>query len=138
VPLGLQYTWTNKAEFQSAFESDFDPWGDVESGDELPYIPEHQLRASGGLLARQWRFNIGASYIGDLRTKAGQGAFVDTESIDARVVWDAVAAWNFTPKLSTYLKVDNLFDETYIAARRPAGVRPGLPRTAYLGLTYRL
>ena len=138
VPLNLEYTWTAKAEFQSAFESDFDPWGDVESGDELPYIPEHQLRASGGLLGQQWRLNIGASYIGDLRTKAGQGAFVDAESIEARVVWDAVAAWSFTPNLSTYLKVDNLFDETYIAARRPAGARPGLPRTAYLGLTYRL
>jgi Fe(3+) dicitrate transport protein len=49
-----------------------------------------------------------------------------------------VAAWQFTSQLSTYVKVDNLFDETYIAARRPAGVRPGLPRTAYLGLTYRL
>ena len=77
-------------------------------------------------------------YIGDLRTTAGQGAFVDSESIDAHVVWDVIAAWNFTPNLSTYLKIDNLFDETYIAARRPAGVRPGLPRTAYLGLTYRL
>ena len=49
-----------------------------------------------------------------------------------------VAAWQLTPQLSTYVKVDNLFDETYIAARRPAGVRPGLPRPAYLGLTYRL
>ena len=41
-------------------------------------------------------------------------------------------------KLSTYVKVDNLFDETYIAARRPAGARPGLPRTAFLGFNYRL
>ena len=45
---------------------------------------------------------------------------------------------NFTTQLSTYIKVDNLLDETYMAARRPAGVRPGLPRTAYLGFTYRL
>lgn len=138
LPVSLQYTLTDKAEFKSSFESGFDPWGDVQSGDELPYIPEHQLRAGGGLVMQQWRVNIGASYIGDLRTQAGQGAFVDSESIDAHVVWDVVAAWNFTPNLSTYLKVDNLFDETYVAARRPAGVRPGLPRTAYLGLTYRL
>ena len=138
APVSLEYTWTGKAEFQSSFDSGYDPWGEVESGDELPYIPEHQLRASGGLVMQQWRVNVGVSYIGDLRTKAGQGAFVASESIDAHVVWDVIAAWNFTPNLSTYLKVDNLFDETYIAARRPAGVRPGLPRTAYLGLTYRL
>jgi Fe(3+) dicitrate transport protein len=138
VPLELRYTWTGKAEFQNAFESDFDPWGDVQVGDELPYIPEHQLRATTGLEASKWRFNIAANYVGKLRTRAGQGAFIPEESIDSHVVWDMVAAWQLTPQLSTYLKVDNLFDETYIAARRPAGVRPGLPRTAYLGLTYRL
>ena len=112
--------------------------GDVEVGDELPYIPEHQLRATAGLEASKWRFNIAANYVGKLRTHAGQGSFIPEESIDSHVVWDMVAAWQFTPQLSTYVKVDNLFDETYIAARRPAGVRPGLPRTAYLGLTYRL
>ena len=138
VPLALDYTWTTKAEFQSSFDSDFDPWGDVESGDELPYIPQHQLRATVSVISDQWRFNVAASYTGKLRTMAGQGAFIDAESTDARVVWDVVAAWDFTPKLSTYIKIDNLLDKTYIAARRPAGARPGLPRTAYLGLTYRL
>ena len=138
VPFNLEYTWTTKAEFESSFDSDFDPWGDVEAGDELPYIPEHQLRASTGIVSDRWRLNIAASYTSKLRTKAGQGAFVDAESTDSRVVWDMVAAWELTPKLSTYIKIDNLFDETYIAARRPAGARPGLPRTAYLGLMYRL
>ena len=138
VPLNLEYTWTTKAEFESAFDSNFDPWGNVEAGDELPYIPEHQLQATAGLVGDRWRFNLSANYIGELRTHAGQGAFVDAESTDARVVWDMVAAWDFTPKLSTYFKIDNLLDETYVAARRPACARPGLPRTAYLGLTYRL
>ncbi|MDH3751769.1 MAG: TonB-dependent receptor, partial [Gammaproteobacteria bacterium] len=138
VPFGLQYTWTTEAEFENSFESNFDPWGDVEVGDELPYIPEHQVRATTGLETEQWRIDLAASYIGQLRSKAGQGSFDPAESIDSHVVWDLMAAWQFTPKLSTYVKVDNLLDETYIAARRPAGVRPGLPRTAYLGLTYRL
>ncbi len=138
LPLDVEYTWTTDAEFRSAFESNFDPWGDVEVGDELPYIPEHQLRASTGLEADRWRVNLAASYLGKLRTRAGQGAFDPAESIDSRLVWDAMASWRFSDRLSAYLKVDNLFDETYIAARRPAGVRPGLPRTGYLGLTYRL
>jgi Fe(3+) dicitrate transport protein len=138
VPISLQYTWTTEARFESAFDSNFDPWGDVKVGDDLPYIPEHQLRAMTGIVAEQWRVNLAASYIGKLRTKAGQGSFDETESVDARVVWDLMAAWQFTPRLSTYVKVDNLLDETYIAARRPAGVRPGLPRTAYLGLAYSL
>ena len=49
-----------------------------------------------------------------------------------------MASWKFTENLSTYVKIDNLLDKTYITARRPSGVRPGLSRTAYLGLTYRL
>ncbi|MCH8866419.1 MAG: TonB-dependent receptor [Proteobacteria bacterium] len=138
VPLRLDYTWTTKAEFGSAFDSEFDPWGSVAAGDELPYIPEHQLRVSAGLVTGKWRLNLAASYIGKLRTMTGQGAYVAAESVDAHVVWNLIAAWQFTPRLSTYVKFDNLLDESYIAARRPAGIRPGLPRTAYLGLTYRL
>ncbi len=138
MPLSLDYTWTAEAEFENSFESNFDPWGDVVDGDELPYIPEHQFRASAGLLAEQWSFNLAANYIGELRTKAGQGSLLPQESIDSNIVWDMVASWRFSERLASYVKVDNLFDETYIAARRPAGVRPGLPRTAYLGVTYRL
>lgn len=138
LPVDLRYTWTAEAEFRNAFDSNFDPWGDVQVGDELPYIPEHQLRAMAGLESNRWRFNIAASYVGKLRTRAGQGDFIPEESIDSHVVWDMVASWQFTSRLSTYVKVDNLLDETYVAARRPAGVRPGLPRTAFLGLTYRL
>ncbi len=138
VPLSLKYTWTTQAQFRSAFDSDFDPWGQVEIGDELPYIPEHQFRIAAGLVTEQWRVNVASTYVGKLRNKAGQGEFDPAESIDAHVVWDLMAAWQFTDRLSSYLKVDNLLDETYVASRRPAGLRPGLPRTAYLGLTFRL
>ena len=138
LPLSLKYTWTNEAEFRNAFDSGFDPWGEVEVGDELPYIPEHQFRVTAGLLGERWSTNIAANYIDDMRTRAGQGTFEPGESVDSHVVWDMIASWQFTERLASYIKVDNLLDETYIAARRPAGVRPGLPRTAYLGLTYRL
>jgi Fe(3+) dicitrate transport protein len=138
VPVSLEYTWTSEAEFRSSFDSDFGPWGDVQVGDELPYIPEHQVRLMSGLEAERWRISVALNYLGQVRTLAGQGAFDPAESIDSRVVWDGLASWQFTSRVSAYLKVDNLLDESYIAARRPAGVRPGLPRTAYLGVTYRL
>ena len=138
IPVGLKYTWTNEAEFKSAFESSFEPWGDVAVGDELPYIPENQFRMTTGLVHSQFRINLAASYVGRMRTQAGQGAYAPQETIGSHTVWDLVAAYKISEKLSTYVKVDNLMDETYVAARRPAGVRPGLPRTAYLGLTYRL
>jgi Fe(3+) dicitrate transport protein len=49
LPVDLRYTWTAESEFKNGFDSDFGPWGDVQVGDELPYIPEHQLRAMAGL-----------------------------------------------------------------------------------------
>ncbi|MFQ5609658.1 MAG: TonB-dependent receptor domain-containing protein, partial [Woeseiaceae bacterium] len=138
LPLALRYTWTTEAQFENGFESDFDPWGDVEPGDELPYIPENQLRVTAGISARQFRANIAANYIGKMRTVAGQGAVDPAAAIDAHTVWDFTASWRFTDDFAAYVKVDNLFDETYIAARRPAGARPGLPRTGYIGVTYGL
>ena len=138
MPFDLQYTWTTEAEFHNTFESDFGPWGDIESGDELPYIPEHQLRATAGIEHDRFSGSVAASYIGKMRTVAGQGSYEPGETIDSHVVWDLMARWQFTESLSTYIKVDNLFDEIYVAAQRPAGLRPGLDRTAYIGLSFRL
>ena len=138
LPLSVKYTWTTEARFHNAFESDYEPWGDVQIGDELPYIPEHQLRATAGLTNETWTINLAASYVGPMRAIAGQGVFLPGESIESRVVWDILGRWSMTEAFSAYVKVDNLLDETYVAARRPAGLRPGLQRTAYIGLTYRL
>lgn len=138
VPLTLRYTWTTEFEFGSAFDSGFDPWGDVQVGDELPYVPEHQVRATAGIEGNSLGLNLAASYVGKMRSTAGQGAFEPADTIDSHVVFDAVARWQFSDSWSSYIKVDNLFDETYIASRRPAGVRPGLDRTAYLGVIFAL
>jgi len=138
LPISLRYTWTSEAAFKSAFDSNFDPWGDVQIGDELPYIPEHQLRATAGLQSDKWTINLAASYTGKMRSKAGQGEFIPTDTIDSHLVWDMLASWQITPRFRSYFKVDNLLNDSYIAARRPAGVRPGLERTAYLGITFSL
>ncbi len=135
LPVSLRYTWTTEAKFQNAFDSSFDPWGDVQVGDELPYIPEHQLIATAGLKYGNWALSLAASYVGRMRSVAGQGDFTPNETIDAHLTWDVLASWQISPKFRTYFKVDNLLNDTYVAARRPAGVRPGLERTAYLGMT---
>ena len=96
------------------------------------------MRLTGGVEFAAFRMNVAANYVSSMRTKAGQGPVDAQELIESHIVWDLTAAWDFSENLSTYIKVDNLFDETYIAARRPSGARPGLPRAAYLGLTYRL
>jgi Fe(3+) dicitrate transport protein len=138
LPVSLRYTWTTESEFENAFDSSYDPWGNVLVGDALPYIPDHQLSATASLQAESWALNLAASYTGEMRSVAGQGAIESTELIDSHIVWDIVTSWQMTPKIMTYFKVDNLFDETYIAARRPAGARPGLDRTAYIGFMVKI
>jgi Fe(3+) dicitrate transport protein len=39
-----------------------------------------------------------------------------------------------TPWAKIQVGVENLTDETYVVARRPAGARPGLPRTLMAGI----
>ncbi|MEJ2604066.1 MAG: TonB-dependent receptor [Gammaproteobacteria bacterium] len=97
VPLSLAYTWTATAEFDNSFESGYDPWGEVEAGDELPYIPEHQLRATAGLAADRWSFDLSASYTGEVRTTAGSGSLGPREGVDDFLVWDIVAGWQTGP-----------------------------------------
>ncbi|WP_405219728.1 TonB-dependent receptor family protein [Lentisalinibacter sediminis] len=136
MPLSLAYTWTATAEFDNSFESGFDPWGEVEAGDELPYIPEHQLRATAGLAAERWSLDIAASYTDETRTTAGSGDLGPREGVDSFVIWDLAAGWQVRPDLRATFRVDNLFDKEYAVARRPAGLRPGRSRTAFIGFTW--
>jgi Fe(3+) dicitrate transport protein len=138
LPVSLRYTWTTDAKFKNTFDSSFDPWGNVRVGDALPYIPEHQFSAIIGIRSKDWTLNFSNSYTSKMRSVASQSVFNPKETIDPHFVWDMLASWQITSSIRAYLKVNNLFDKTYIAARRPAGVRPGLERITYLGITLRI
>ncbi len=134
IPFDVAYTYT-RATFENAFESDYDPWGAVEEGDELPYLPEHQLAASIGVDGfKGFDFNLGGRYVSALRTVAGQGDLDEDASIDAHLVLDASASYAVTRYAEVFASARNLTDAVYAVARRPAGLRPGLPRTFLLGL----
>ena len=73
-----------------------------------------------------------------MRAVAGQGTIPDTERIGAHAILDLVAEAPLPGGLSLTGRVVNLTDEAYLVARRPAGLRPGLPRTVTVGLRARL
>jgi Fe(3+) dicitrate transport protein len=136
LPIRFSYTYTD-ATFRNSFSSGFEEWGDVESGDRLPYIPEHQLQLTAGTRGDRWGLNLSASWVDEMRTVAGQGPTPASELTDAHWVLDFSGDYELTRNISIYARAENLLDETYVAARRPAGARPGLPRTAFAGLTAR-
>ncbi len=135
VPLRLTYTYT-VAEFQTSFDTSFEDWAPrVEVGDEVPYIPEHQLAAGIGVVGQKWGTHLNLSYVGALRTRAGQGPIPEGEGTDRRTILDLSVEREVLSRYKVFAQLRNVTDEIYIVARRPYGVRPGLPRSLMVGVS---
>lgn len=133
LPIRVAYTLTH-AEFRNSFQSQFGPWGNVRIGDELPYVPRHQVYASVETDHRIWRARLEGFYVGQMRTVAGQGAPVPPASTDAYLVVNVSGEYQLGKGTSLFASVQNLTDNVYIVGRHPSGVRPGLPRYVQGGL----
>ena len=133
-PINLAYTYLN-GEFQDNFESDYDPWGDVVAGDELPLLPNHSLFVSAGAHTSRLGADFTLSYVSETRAMAGQGAIPANQVIDSRVLVDGVAYFEVVPdQIILKTKVENAFNNDFIAARSPAGIRPGAARRFFVGV----
>jgi len=137
LPFSLAYTYTN-ATFQNNFESEFDPWGTVEIGDELPYLAEHQLATTLSLQTQKFDINLSTRYQGAMRTVAGQDVLTDQNSLASYLVTDVSTNYRLNRFVTFFGSVTNVTDEVYAVAARPAGLRPGMPRAFTLGIRGRL
>ncbi len=134
IPVGVTYTFTRTLLLES-FTSDNPQLGQVQAGDELPYVPMHQAAATVGLLSEEWGgLSFGLTYMDGMRESAGQGEPLPGSETDSFVVIDASATLKLTPELAVYGKVENLLDNEYIVSRRPYGARPGRPRFIFGGV----
>ncbi len=134
IPITATYTITS-AVFQSAFVSAFEAWGTVSKGDRLPYVPNHQASLSIGLEGKKFDVTLGLSYASSMRTAAGKGNPSLNERTDEYFVVDFAGSYTIWRNTRVFATVRNLTDAVYIVARRPAGLRPGLPRTALVGIS---
>ena len=132
VPLRLAYTFT-RASFRSGFVSDYDPWGTVEAGDRLPYLPEHQLSGSIAYDQTAWSLSISMNASGAMRTQAGFGPIPAGQGTDSFVVFNASGKVQLNERGTLFAGLQNLTNRIHSVARRPAGLRPGLPRTLVVG-----
>lgn len=135
LPLGLTYTYTESA-FQDAFTTAFSQWGAVSSGDELPYLPAHQLRLQGGLMNEVWRLNVALNYTSEMREQAGQGDISQVDHTASLATIDTSATYFLNHNTRLQLSITNLTDEVSVASRRPFGARPNKPRTISAGVKY--
>lgn len=134
IPLQMSYTY-NHAEFQTSFtENGIDEWGDVKSGDELPYIANHQIAMTVGLEVNKFSLYLSNKFVSDMRGKSGQGAIAQEDKIPAHFITDLSSFYEFDKGKRFFIAVDNIFNKEYIASLKPAGIRPGKPLTARLGV----
>lgn len=136
LPLTFGYTFTN-TEFLNSFGSDDGLWGEVRQGDQLPYIPKHQFNMMLSLEHTKYELNLSGRYNGKFRTQAGTGTIPNDELVASNFIIDFSAKYHFSKHLSATGNVINMLDETYAVSRVPAGLRPGHPFGANLGLEFR-
>ncbi len=131
------YTLT-QSEFRSTFTSANPQFGDVQEGDRLPYVPVHQGSFSTGMGHERFTFDVVVNAVSEMRDVAGQGEIAANERIAGYYVIDAVASVLLIPRLTFYVKGDNVTNNTYAVSRRPFGLRPGTPLQLYAGLRFEL
>ncbi len=132
APVSAAYTWT-ASRFQSGFSSDFAAWGDVMAGDQLPYLPAHQVALGAAIAAPRWELGTAVRWHGAVRDVAGQGAIPVADRAAALVTIDLTAHVILARWAELYATCDNLLDEQVIVARRPYGARPNPPRLVTVG-----
>lgn len=133
LPITFGYTLTD-TEFVNEFASSDGAWGTIEKGDEIPYISKHQFNASIALEHAKFELILGARYSGEFRTVAGQGSIPNKNSVPNNTVVDFGSKYKFNKHFSLTGNINNLFDTTYLVSRVPAGLRPGMPFSASIGI----
>lgn len=138
LPVRATYTFTH-ARFQTAFESTFPLYGEVEAGDELPYVPAHQGSLALGVERWSWNLLAFASATGPMREVAGAGEGLRT---DPSFHLDVAGRYQFAAlrhgTLGAYLRADNVTGSRGIGSRRPFGARPDKPFSMVGGLRWAL
>jgi Fe(3+) dicitrate transport protein len=132
----LAYTLT-LSEFLSSFSSENPQFGDVEVGDELAYLPNHQGSLILGLGKGPVEVNVALRYVSEMRDQAGQGSIPENERVEPNLITDLAITVAASPSDFLYVNLNNAFNETYIASRRPFGARPGQPLQLLLGYKHR-
>lgn len=132
VPLSVTYT-LSRGEFLSSFQSADPQFGNVEPGDAIPYLPQHQASSMCGIGHDAWELSATGTYVGAMSEQAGSGGPLAGKRTDAYFVLDLAGRLKVASWFELYAVAKNALDEQYLVSRRPFGARPGAPRWIQLG-----
>lgn len=131
LPVFANYTVT-QAEFDDDFASSL--YGIVESGDPIPYIPEHQAAAGIGIGYERMSVNLALHFVDAMPTAPSAEGRRGGPRTDSFTVFDLEGEYALRDSTTIFGVIENLFDNEYVVARRPAGARPGRPQTFMAGV----
>ncbi len=135
LPITLSYTYTD-ATFQSDFESTEGIFGEVSKNDEIPYIAKNQFNVTTSFENSIYSISLSGRYTDAMRTLAGTGSIPESLKISSHFIVDFSAKYFYSPRVTVFTGVNNLFDQVYDVARLPAGLRPGAPFMIHAGIGY--
>ena len=133
LPLRVAYTLTQN-ELLRAFTSDDPIFGQVERGDEMPYVPEHELSAAAGVEHAVAGGNAGLSYLSAMREQPGDEPLDEVLATDDVLTVDVSVYYRPLEWVEVYANARNLLDSHDLVSRRPFGARPNAPRMLQLGV----
>jgi Fe(3+) dicitrate transport protein len=136
LPISFGYTFTDTA-FLNSFGSDDGLWGEVNKGDELPYIAKHQFNTSITLEHASYEFSIGGRLNGAFKTIASADSVNEDNGIQSNFIIDFSGKYHISKTVSLTSKIINALDKTYAVAKVPAGLRPGHPFGIYGGIEFK-
>jgi Fe(3+) dicitrate transport protein len=132
LPISATWTYTD-----AEITEDSDD-GSVLNGDNLAYLPEHVFNVRAGVKnGNLWDVYLNVAYVEDMCIdneckRGGDNTFRKTEQY---TVADLSGSYRVAEGARVFARVDNVFDDQKIVARSPAGARPNLPRTAFVGMS---
>ena len=134
-PISLNYTLT-RAEFAEDKVSENEEWGIglIRKGDPLPYIPLQRYSLSTGLRYKALRANISFNWQSEMFDQAVQEG---RKEIAAYGIVDMSVSYRVFKTGKAFIKVENIFDNSYLVSYRPYGARPGKPRLITGGVQYK-
>lgn len=136
LPFSVAYT-LSKGELSNAFTSADPIFGQVEAGDELPYLPRHQAHVTVGLEHERAGLNVAGTYVSRMREEPGQGDLDEGLTTDEQWLIDLSGRVRLIGPLVLYANLRNVIDHQAIVSRRPYGARPNAPRWLQVGLEAR-
>ncbi|MDP2560028.1 TonB-dependent receptor domain-containing protein [Psychrobium sp. 1_MG-2023] len=105
-------------------------------GDELAYIPQHQLYLELGAKFNRWDLMLKATHRSEQRLEPGLTSLTNVNKIDAVTLVDLTANVAFDRQQKVFLTVNNLTDQEYVESAYHAGRLMGRGSSILLGYRY--